>query len=396
MSINIGIGFSQDINIELAAAKAVSESITKLGKQRVDLCLVFSTIHYPPQKTIPIIKQAFKSKTNILGCSSAGIILSDSIETRGIAVLTMCSDQVKCGIGSTFNITSENVREAGIALAKSTLENFGQHGRQVSLFFIDGQIGNSSLLLKGLQEVMGNIFPIIGACSSDNFQFKNTFQIYDEKVTQHSATGLILGGQVSAGIAGRHGWRPLGKPRIVTESNGNIIKKIDNKKASLLYEEYFGKEAKNLGIEHLSKITILYPLGIFIGRNNEYLLRNPINILHDGSIICQGDVPVGSEVHVMIGNKDSCKKAAIEAAKEAKKNLLGKEAKLVIIIESMARLKLLGRMASSEIQGIRKIFGEKVNIIGMYSNGEIFPFQTDEKFKKPLLQNESIAIVAIS
>ncbi|MCK5178452.1 MAG: FIST C-terminal domain-containing protein, partial [Candidatus Omnitrophica bacterium] len=98
----------------------------------------------------------------------------------------------------------------------------------------------------------------------------------------------------------------------------------------------------------------------------------------------------------MISNKDSCKQAAIDAAEEVKKGLLGKKPKLILIFESMARLKLLGRMAFEEIENIKHIFGESVPIIGMYSNGEICPFQTVEKFKKPYLLNESIVVIAIS
>ena len=98
----------------------------------------------------------------------------------------------------------------------------------------------------------------------------------------------------------------------------------------------------------------------------------------------------------MIGNKESCKQAAFEAAVEAQKNLLGKKAQLVIVIESMARLKLLGRGAINEITRIRQVFGEETPIFGMYANGEICPFESVEKIKKPYLQNESIVVLAIS
>jgi hypothetical protein len=61
----------------------------------------------------------------------------------------------------------------------------------------------------------------------------------------------------------------------------------------------------------------------------------------------------------------------------------------------MARLKLLGTSAFQEIQNVTRVFGAGVPLIGMYTNGEITPFQTTEKFKKPYLLNESIVILAI-
>ena len=183
---------------------------------------------------------------------------------------------------------------------------------------------------------------------------------------------------------------------MITQVDGHIIKTIDGKKAYNVYEEYFGQEANNLRLEHLSQIAILYPFGIFVEGSQEYLLRNAVDILNDGSIVCQGDVPEGAQAHIMIANKDSCRQAAVEAAKEAFRNLGGKKAKLIIVIEDMTRLKLLGRMAFHEIQKIKEIFGSDVPLIGMYANGELCPFQSIEKIKKPFFQNESIVILAIS
>ncbi len=394
MTTHIGIGFSQNADAEKAAQEATLQAIDQVGRSTTDFTLILSTTHYSPQKTLPVIKEHLTSSKTI-GCSTSGIILSSSVETRGLAVLTIKSDVIKFGIGSATNITLENSHQSGTNMAQNSLADFGQHRRQAFLFFMDGQLSDSSLLLKGLQDIMGNVFPIVGAGCSDDFHFSNTFQIFQNNVLTQSATGLIVGGQIGIGVAGRHGWRPLGKPRLITKVDKNIIRTIDNKKAALLYKEYFGEEAKNLQSSQLGQMAILYPLGIFVEGSNEYLLRNAIDILPDGSIVCQGNVPENTEVHIMIGNKDSCKQAALQAAKEAKQNLLGKETKFIIILESMARLKLLGRKAFQEIQYIKGIFGQSVPLIGMYSHGEICPFQTTGKIKKPLLQNESIVILAI-
>ncbi|MBF0522233.1 MAG: FIST C-terminal domain-containing protein [Candidatus Omnitrophica bacterium] len=395
MSVHIGIGFSQDLNAEQAAREAAENAQNKLGFGRIDLAMVFSTTHYDPHTALSAIHNTIRC-SKLIGCSTAGIILADSIQTRGIAVLAIASEEIKFGIGLAKIFDKTDLYQTGMEFAKNTLKNFGFQGRQVFLSFIDGKIPDHSPFLKGLQEILGNIFPIIGAGSSDDFYFEKTFQFYQDTASNNSAVGLILGGQMGIGVAGRHGWRPLGKPRIITESDQNIIKKIDGEKASFLYEDYFQGEADKLYSSLLSQITILYPLGIYVEGNKEYLLRNPVKVLKDGSIVCQGDIPPGAEIHIMIGNKDSCKQAAREAAQEAQKNLLGKKPKLIIIIESMTRLKLLGRTAFQEIAGVKEIFGDDVPMIGMYSHGEICPFESLEKFRKPLIQNESIVILAIS
>jgi len=101
-------------------------------------------------------------------------------------------------------------------------------------------------------------------------------------------------------------------------------------------------------------------------------------------------------VHLMISNKDSCQNSAIEAAEMVKASLADKPAKLILIFESLARHKILGRSAFNEVQAIKNILGATTPIIGMCSYGEIGPFGTLNNIKNIYLQNESILIMAIA
>ena len=393
--MKIGIGFSKDINVEKAAQEAAFQSKTNLGEDRIDLALIFSTIHYNPKQTLPVF-QKILHKTRIVGCSTAGIILSESIETRGIAVLTVTSDNDSIGTGAVHNISEENLEEKGSSLAQNCLADFGQHARHLFLTFFDGNLTNIPALIHGAQNIFGNVFPIAGAGSCDDFHFTDTFQIFQNKILQHSAIGIIFGGHMGAGIGSRHGWKPLGKPRTITKSTKNVINLIDGKKAALLYEEFFGQSFQGIDLSRLGRAAILYPLGLYLDGCKEFLLRNAIDITEDGSIICQEDIPEGSEVHIMLGNKDSCKQAALEAAQEAKANLFGKKARLILVLESLARLKLLGKSALQEIDEIKRVFGDIVPIFGMYSNGEVSPLpSSEEESLRSLLHSQSIVVIAI-
>jgi hypothetical protein len=263
------------------------------------------------------------------------------------------------------------------------------------LFFADVALKNSTAFVHGVQEVIGSGFPIVGAISSDDFSFKKTLQYTPNKILSNAITGIILGGQATVALGSKHGWKPLGKPRVVDHSEGHIIRTIDGKPAVHIYEEYFGEEAKNLKESRLASIAVLYPLGIYLEEENHYLLRNAVDILEDGSIVCQGEVPKDAEVHLMIGSKDACKQAALDAALEVREGLLGHQAKLIIIFESMTRYKLLGRSAAQEIQIIKDVLGYTTPMIGMYSGGEVAPFLIQNKIKSTYLQNESIVILAL-
>lgn len=395
MTTHIGIGFSKDYNHLKAARDAAFNAKTNLAQDKIDFAIIYCTVHYDPKLIFPVINQVL-GNTKTVGCSTAGIILSDKVQTRGIGILAYTSDDVKCGTGFFTNITPENTKEAGFNFAQNTIADFGRHTRQLMLFMMNSHIKNPLLFLKSMQEVLGTVFPIVGAGSCDDFQFTKSYEIYHNQTITNSATGLLLGGHLAVGIGGHHGWRPLGKPHIIHKTTGNIINTIDGKKAVSLYENYFEEESAELLSTKLGQTVIFYPLGIYSEEGNEYLLRNATKILPDGSIVCQGAIPQGVKVHLMIGNKDSCKQAAEQAAIDAKNNLGAKEAKLVLVISSMARLKLLGRNAYQEIKRIRNVFGEHIPLFGMYSNGEICPFKTKTSIHRPHLQNESIVVVALS
>jgi hypothetical protein len=140
----------------------------------------------------------------------------------------------------------------------------------------------------------------------------------------------------------------------------------------------------------------MYPLGFYLEGSRQYLLRNIIDILEDGSIVCHGGIPQGAEVHLMISNKESCRNSAIEAAESVKASLADRPAKLVLVFESLARHKILGSSAFSEIQAIKNVLGPTAPIVGMCSYGEIGPFDTLNNIKNIYLHNESILIVAVS
>ena len=396
MATFLSIGFDKSIDGQKAAQIVANTVKTQLNPHPINLAVILSSIHYDPQEFLPIIAETLATQ-EIIGYPCAGMILNHGIETRGLALLAISSDEIRFGISSSAIIDETDARAAGVSLAKNSFADLGSFSRGAFLLFINGLIKNNSSLLKGLQEIFGNIFPVLGAINHEGFHLKESFQIYRRKIiNQQNSLGLMIGGHVNIALAARHGWKPLGKPRFISKTEGNIIKLIDNVYAYKIYEEYLGKEIKKLYTNSLQQPSILYPLGIKIADNQEYLLRNAIDILADGSILCQGDVPEGAEVHIMIGNKDFCKKAALEACHEVKKQLSGKKPKLIFVIESLTRLKLLGRLAGEEIQLIKSVFGNDVPIFGLYSQGEIASFESTDGIKRPHVLNESIVILGIS
>jgi hypothetical protein len=394
VATHIGIGFSSLPDPAQAAKEAAAQAKNQLNMATSHMVMVFASLSHCTAEALATVERILQPE-KLVGSSTAGVIVADKISSTGIGVLAIHSDEIHFSQTTFEEIAYKDMRQAGFHVARELSTEYKLPHRQALLFFADPSLKNSSAFVHGAQEVLGSGFPIVGAISSDDFSFKRTTQFTNKKVMSDAISGLIMGGQVTVAIGSQHGWKPLGKPRIVDGGDGHIISTIDGKPAVHIYEEYFGDEAKNLKENRLGSIAILYPLGIYLEEENHYLLRNAVDILDDGSIVCQGEVPKGSEVHLMIGSKDSCKQAALDAAHEVREGLLGRQAKLILIFESMTRYKLLGRTAIQEIQIIKDVLGYTTPMIGMYAAGEVAPFQNQNKIKSTYLQNESIVIVAL-
>ncbi|MEI7998702.1 MAG: FIST N-terminal domain-containing protein [Candidatus Omnitrophota bacterium] len=396
MSSSIAIGFSQAEDPQEAAYQASMIVKNQMNSHSIDMAILFVSIHYAKPEILDVIKSIL-NPTRLVGSSTAGIILSHGIFNRGLAILAINSSSVNFGIGSALYSPEDNPRNFGFELGrKISLDLKSSFLRQASVILCDGLFQYNNQFILGARESLGYSFPLAGAFACDNFKLKETFQFHQKEIYSNAAVGLLIGSDNHVAFSNKHVFKPLGKPRVITVAEGHIIRTVDHKPAISIYEEYLKDDAINLKNVFSSSPAALYPLGIYVEKLRQYLLRYPVDILSDGSIVCQADIPQDSEVHLTISNKDSFKNAATAAAQEVKEALGGHQAKLLIIFESMIRHKMLGRHSLLEIHAIREILGYSTPMIGMYSFGELCPLGLGDSPTETYLQNGSILLLAIS
>lgn len=391
MNFKVAIGKSQKKDITEAAQEAAISCLKEAPFYETGIVLVFTTIDFASIGLLKNIKLILKTNLPIIGCSGLNIITPSGVLKEGLIIAVISSPQLKISCGAVNAIKTKDIYSSGQELGRYLLSNVKEYRRELCLLFNDGLSEEVSTFIKGLQNSLGKSFPFIGGGSSDNLKFRQTFQYYNDEILDNGCVAALFAGKLSYALGIGHGWKPLGKIRTITESKANVIKKIDNKKASQLYQDYFAKTLNELKKEILH-INILYPLGIYVEGENEYLLRNVISLNEDGSIMTQGDVPEGSSVRLMIGTKESCLAAAKEAANEV--NLaLNERIEMAIIISSVSRACLLGRNIDSEIRIIKETLKADIPLIGFYSYGEYAPLGS--LYGQTYLHNQTIAILGI-
>lgn len=392
MSILTGIGISTLKDPIEAAKDAVGEARVNLRSAKADLALVFSSVEFAHPAVLRTIR-SLSGSAQIIGSSTLAVMGDKGIFPHALGVLLISfPETVYYNSACVNNISSKAGKNTGEELADKLLYGFKNIRRDLGIMFSDGLKAQGSEIISGLQEKLGMSFPLAGAFSSDNLTLRKTYQYYGEEALTDSSCGFILGGKFNFGLGIKHGWKPLGKPRIITESSGNVVREIDGEPAVKVYQEYFSFDLARLKKE-LRLISTLYPIGLRIPGEKEYLLRNLLSVDENGAIVCQGNVPKGSSIRLMIGTRESCLESARLAALEAKRGAAGKNINFVLVFDSVSRYILLGRRSKDELAVIKECFKD-VPVFGLYTYGEQAPLQSANYHGKVYFHNQSIAILA--
>ncbi len=396
MSTNVGIGFSQIEDPKEAARQASVMVKNELNSISTDFVVVFVSIHYAQKEILDVIHTILKPK-RLIGSSSFGMILSSGIFSRGISILGINSTDIHFGVSGLEYNPQKNLRQTGYELNRLIVSDMkSSQPKRAVIFFYDSLIPYQGHFHLGAREVSGHSSKIVAAFSCDDFKLKDSHQFLQKQLLSKSIVGFMLGCDQHVIVVNKHGFKPLGKPRMITSAEGAIIHTIDHKPAVHIYEEFLNIGPGDIKANLLKSPALFYPLGIYLENLRQYLLRYPIDIFSDGSIVCQAEVPTNSEVHLMITNQDSCKNVATLAAQEAKDALGNRQAKLIIVFNSMTKHRILGRNSYMEIQAIQNVFGPSVPIFGMYTFGELCPMGLHEDEMESYVQNASLSLMAIS
>ncbi len=286
-------------------------------------------------------------------------------------------------------------------MAETLLFGFKNIPRDLGLFFFDRLINDELNFFAGLQENLGKSFPCIGIALSSQYNSTRSYLYHNNEILDNSCAGIIWGGKIAFGMGIKHGWKPLGKPHIVSNSIGNIINSIDEKPAVRLYADYLAYDFEKLK-KNIKKLSVSYPIGVFVPSEEEYLLRNIINIEDRGALVCEGNIPEGSTIRLMISTHKTCLDAATQAINEAKDNLAAsffrqstsRKSRIAIIFSSISRYNLLRRDIKKELNSIKEGLGE-IPFLGIYTTGELAPLKANNYHSKIYFHNQDFSVLII-
>jgi hypothetical protein len=393
MDIKAGIGVSAKLDSSVAAREAARIALHQLGGRDVDIVIIFISPIFEQQAVIRAVR-SITGYAPLIGCSSAGTITNLGVFRNSIAVCILSSDSCKfsCAIGRNV---IKNSRLAGSEAAKLS-SNIINVTKQLYIMFSDCLLGNTADILRGAQEIRGTSFPIIGGSATDDLRFQKSYQYLKDSIYTDSVVGLLMGGNIKIGTGTAHGWQPIGKPHSITKAKVNIIKQIDGNRAYELYEQYLDKSYNELITGGIARLGCSYPIGMRLDEKKEFLIRIPLKIDDNGSIILNAEIPEHKNINLMIGDKRSLLEATKKACTQALTGIRKSSIKFAFVFSDIGRLQLLRNDSQQEVNIIKQMIGKDIPFFGCYTCGMYAPIDFLKYHGRSYIHSQTISITLFS
>ncbi len=326
-------------------------------------------------------------RSHVVGCSTAGQIVGDSIRDGGLVATFARFDRATIRVASSDKECRNDPHAAGRSIA-SVLSSPGLRGVFV---LSDGTSMNGTLLATGLREGLPEGVCATGGLAGDGKRFERTWVCCDSDPQGGIVAAIgIYGDQEAVGFwhGCKGGWDTFGPERVVTKSRDNRLYELDGRPALSLYEQYLGDQAAELPAS-----ALLFPLALRRADESQTLVRTVLNVSReDHSMIFAGDIPEGAVVQLMQANFDRIIDGAAQAASMLSVQAMEGRDLLSIAISCVGRRLILRHRAEEELEEVLACLPQDVTQTGFYSYGELSPLvgSTCE------LHNQTMTLTVIS
>ncbi|MFA8437189.1 MAG: FIST signal transduction protein [Marinifilaceae bacterium] len=274
------------------------------------------------------------------------------------------------GFEEVFNVKLiENLSKPNQNLEEVLLSDFAVSDQLQTMFvFVDGFAKKINAFIESLFITRGLQYNYIGGGAGSLCLQQQPCIISNKGLTRDSA--IIAETPLNSGIGVKHGWETISNQFKVTAAENTIIKELNFQPAFSVYKKTVENHSgKNLSHDNFFRIAKAYPFGID-KIDAEKVVRDPLQIGDNGSLVCVGEVASGSFLSILSGNKDSLINAAIEAVEASRLNKKGNPDKFIFLVDCISRVLFLQEEFPKELEAV---FSQcnSLPLIGVLSIGEI-------------------------
>ena len=231
--------------------------------------------------------------------------------------------------------------------------------------FVDGLSNRIAPLIEGLFDHLGHFSSYLGG-GAGSLSLKQKPCLFTNQGLIADAAVLAIS-DVSSGIGVAHGWKPICEAFRVTEAEQNRVISLNWEPALEMYRRVVESHS-GLSFDERSFFDIAkaYPLGI-VKLDAEMIVRDPLRT-ENGQLVCVGEIPTGSFVHIMHGNIDSLVEGAAVAGNLARGSYSSEISEpTLFLMDCISRVLYMG----DDIERELSVIADNELMIGAMTIGEI-------------------------
>jgi hypothetical protein len=327
----------------------------------------------------------FYPNAHLMGCTTAGEICGTQVCDGSLALTGVAFEH------SVVKWARVSLTEAGSSLAagEQLASQLDKEGLIHAFVLSDGLVVNGTELTEGLTRSLPETITVTGGLAGDGDRFETTMVSCGG--TPETGTVAILGlygERLKVGVGSMGGWDPFGPERLITRSEGNVLRELDGKSALDLYKKYLGDLARGLPASGLR-----FPLSVRTAEREAGVIRTILAINEtEKSMTFAGNIPEGGYARFMKANFDRLIGSAMDAATASYEAIGSVQPDLAILISCVGRKIVLKQRIEEEVENVREVLGKNTALTGFYSYGEISPFAHGAKCE---LHNQTMTVTTV-
>jgi hypothetical protein len=308
-----------------AARAASREARAHLGGNKPALAIAFASPTLADLAAVPAVLADELGGVDVIGGTAGGCIIGPSgISSHGVSVVVLGGEGLDVKLVCTRIQSPELVEivPAAEALTRAADEAARRGFPEFTCLVFAPALGvDGEAVVAAVRKGTGPRAQLAGALTGDDNTFDRSRVFADRRV---SPDHVVLAGLFTTqplGIAARHGYRPVGRLRTVTRSDGRWLVELDGRPAFDVWVD----DARAAGAEVPSgrgKDVALYlanhfELGVMDGAAIEPVVRAPFAIRNDGAVQLSAGIGERARTRVMRATRSDLLEASREAARVA-------------------------------------------------------------------------------
>jgi hypothetical protein len=361
MALTAVVAHSQDPDSESAVLEILEQCQQKLNGQQPQIGILYAAIDFEFELILDRICTAFPEIQLIGGTTDAEISSELGFQQDSLALLLLSADDVEMQIGIGRDLSQDIIAATHTAVQQAQTKL--HQPAQLCMTLADTLGMDSNVIVKGLQSVLGETFPILGGMTGDRLKFEKTWQFYNREVLTNSVLVLLFAGNIQFSHSISHGWTPLTEPAEITGANGTCLQSINGQPALEFYKHYLNGAEPSLE----------YPFAIQIEDGEQFYLRCPMaGDPAKGEITSLAGFPATGKLQIAHANRHNVIDAAGTAFQQALEHYPATQPAVALVFSCCTRRLIMGTQTDKEYQTICH-FDPDLPIFGFYSYGEIAP-----------------------